>query len=661
MWRNIHIRLKTAKSDWLFHAVGNPVTTRLAAGFTCLAALGVHAHQNSEMRWEFFLSRSTPGSLPDGLFRFRSSALSVFGPCTCGNGGCVCRHHGSLGSCLLLSLDLCTSPWLFQSVRACKVGIQVCWMFSSCLLDHLAKSLQTSFFLLFPWDLVSPQSVGHSVLQTRMIVLLCWPIFGRHWNVFRTVSWSPIGCFRCVFCRTTDTLPCVLLCSIDIFLDSGTVSIADSCTSSGNCMVNLRSRVKLVFRLVSASDQLGMSREGLTSGCATFVLATKIIHVSSSGLGLSLAVVSSSVLSTRCEKILFFDLCIFFFFRSFLSFFSRCFLRHVLFVLVLDMFLAPVFKGKIYKPGEPKMHIQRKFRIPLNNGEHQTSSRPEESVYVSTLCCRFSCIFESSLIMVEDELENLNQKDGVFNKEEGAKFRPVRRKHCSKNNGSLLLIMSLLVVVLVVTVVRVHQPLQQRQQGSLGSENDPTLSNKKDNDTLRKEPNSNNSSKTQKESTTGLHLCDPSIQCETDRWGHNQRLELGHSICNAEWRFGVGIMIDEDGSSKGALLWQDCNRDVLLVLQEVNVTKHDLEFQMTEQGVFQLLDGDSTVLWQLEPNVSPAITPTARCLSNNPTMDCPYLHLRKRGGNIVLNWISNRWNARKVHRVYPGLFPADYN
>ena len=307
------------------------------------------------MRWEFFLSRSTPGSLPDGLFRFRSSVLSVFGPCTCGNGGCVCRHHGSLGSCLLLSLDLCALPWLFQSVRACKVGIQVCWMFSSCLLDCLAKSLQTSFFLLFPWDLVFPQSVGHSVLRMRMIVFLCRPIFGCHWNVFWTISWSPIGCFRCVFCHTTDTLPCV---SVVLHrhlpwqwhsFDCRLLHLVWQLHGKFAC-----SRVKLVFHSVSASDQLGMSREGLTSGCATFVLATKTIHVSSSGLGLSLAVVSSSVLSTRCEKILFFDLCVFFFFRSSLSFFSHCFLRHVLFA-VLDVFLVPVLQFSVLLHGLGKV------------------------------------------------------------------------------------------------------------------------------------------------------------------------------------------------------------------------------------------------------------------------------------------------------------------
>ena len=170
---------------------------------------GVLARQNSKMRWEFFLSRSTPGSLPDGLFHFCSSALSVFGPCTCGNGGCVCMHHGSLGSCLLLLLDLCASPWLFQFIHTCKVGIWVCWMFSSCLSVCLAKSLQTSSFLLFPWDLVFLQSVGHSVLRRRRILFLCQPIFGHHWNVSQTISWSPIGCFWCVFCHRQT---CCLVC-----------------------------------------------------------------------------------------------------------------------------------------------------------------------------------------------------------------------------------------------------------------------------------------------------------------------------------------------------------------------------------------------------------------------------------------------------------------
>ena len=244
---------------------------------------------------------------------------------------------------------------------------------------------------------------------------------------------------------------------------------------------------------------------------------------------------------------------------------------------------------------------------------------------------------------------------GVFNKEEGAKFRPVRRKHCSKNNGSLLLIMSLLVVVLVVTVVRSASAAQQRQQGSLGSENDPTLSNKKDNDTLRKEPNSNKFKQDSKRVYNRFAFVRSFDSMRNRSMVTNQRLELGHSICNAEWRFGVGIMIDEDGSSKGALLWQDCNRDVLL-----NVTKHDLEFQMTEQGMFQLLDGDSTVLWQLKHPMCLQQYAHRAVLRIQSHMDCRIFIFAS--VEETLSWIGSAIGGTRARCTsYPGLFPADYN
>ena len=81
---------------------------------------------------------------------------------------------------------------------------------------------------------------------------------------------------------------------------------------------------------------------------------------------------------------------------------------------------------------------------------------------------------------------------------------------------------------------------------------------------------------------------------------------------------------------------------------------------LTNGGFLQMTDNSDEVLWQMGSNQGP-ITPTAQCLSD-PVMACPYLHLRKRGGNLVLNWIdANGWNARKVHKIYPGLFPSDFN
>lgn len=247
---------------------------------------------------------------------------------------------------------------------------------------------------------------------------------------------------------------------------------------------------------------------------------------------------------------------------------------------------------------------------------------------------------EDALIVVEKDTERTYSRQRVL-------------LSCDKRSVMALVLLGISVLVALVLVSVPAQKERHSQQGAWdGSVLKDAVGDKELNDILARESNSKDPSV----SLTSEYLCNPLIQCETDRWGNSQQLKLGHSMCNDEWRFGVSKL----GKDKGALLWQDCNLDRLLVLQEVNSTDAHLAFQLTDQGFFQVLD-KSGVLWQLEPNPNQGpITSTARCLTD-PVMGCPYLHLRKRGGNIVLNWIgSTGWNARKVHRVYPGLFPADF-
>jgi len=154
-------------------------------------------------------------------------------------------------------------------------------------------------------------------------------------------------------------------------------------------------------------------------------------------------------------------------------------------------------------------------------------------------------------------------------------------------------------------------------------------------------------------SLTNLLLCDPSITCQTDRWGHHERLRVGQSLCADDYRFGV---------VNSSLVWQDCNTTQTLVLQSVALSDPSrLEFAMTEHGVFELWNADEQ-LWELESKFTSMIQPTSQCLNGRVVMDCPYLHLRKRGGNIVLNWQGvDGWKDRKVHESYPGLFPDDFS
>ena len=184
-------------------------------------------------------------------------------------------------------------------------------------------------------------------------------------------------------------------------------------------------------------------------------------------------------------------------------------------------------------------------------------------------------------------------------------------------------------------------------------------------------------------SSQSLLLCDPNIQCMTDRWGHHDMLYVGQSMCNDVWRFGVVQLEPSSGSNndnnEASLVWQDCDVPTTYYLQTVSTStnaSNSVAFQLTQHGVFQLWEvtrnglieeagnaTSSSLLWELESVYTPEIQPSKRCLSNDPIMDCPYLHLRARGGNIVMNYIGagTGWNARAIKRAFPNLFPESYN
>jgi len=287
--------------------------------------------------------------------------------------------------------------------------------------------------------------------------------------------------------------------------------------------------------------------------------------------------------------------------------------------------------------------------------------------------------------------DSLNEIEGILNRRNEHAPSSVRSRR--RKVALLAGLVTLIIVVFVATSVSfAAQSSEQKQSAvenasSTGQEGGQTSSSpEKDKNAIPQEvvssgqgstedPEEDNSNPQEAVSSTGgdggtstsgedndipqvasseLLLCDPNIQCRTDRWGHNQRLTVGESMCNGEWRFGVAIL--EEGLA--SLVWQDCNQKLTLLLANATASTNEVAFQMTEHGVFQVWDG-SAVVWELESKFT-TIQPSARCLNNNPIMDCPYLHLRARGGNIVLNWIGDGWMARKVHRSYPGLFPADF-
>jgi len=202
----------------------------------------------------------------------------------------------------------------------------------------------------------------------------------------------------------------------------------------------------------------------------------------------------------------------------------------------------------------------------------------------------------------------------------------------------------------------------------------------------------------------GYFLCDPCINCRTDRWSHahpssdveekkgngttvndDSKLYVGQALCNDEYRFGV---IRAYSTFQTSLVWQDCNAGTIYYLQNVTLS-HDWDyntvaFQLSSSGALQLWevfvkdgellrpsnDGDDesyrqSLVWELPSAYEAEIGVTEKCLSDHPVMDCPYLHLRKRGGNIVLNYISSddgpKWQARPIKKAYPGLFPDGFD
>ena len=164
------------------------------------------------------------------------------------------------------------------------------------------------------------------------------------------------------------------------------------------------------------------------------------------------------------------------------------------------------------------------------------------------------------------------------------------------------------------------------------------------------------------------------VVCKGDRIGHNDKLYVRQAICNDVYRFGV---IRPYSTFLTSLVWQDCSEGTTYYLQNVTLSQNNddqsVAFQLTEHGVFELWEvtihkgqvineENQSKLWELPSIYTSDIQPTERCLKDHPIMDCPYLHLRKNGGNIVLNYIKNStWMAKPIQKAFPTLFPDSFN
>lgn len=149
---------------------------------------------------------------------------------------------------------------------------------------------------------------------------------------------------------------------------------------------------------------------------------------------------------------------------------------------------------------------------------------------------------------------------------------------------------------------------------------------------------------------------------KTERLGHNTPLYKGQAICNHDQRLGI--------SHEGVFQLHDCLSDTVQVFFNasswVSSPTSMLYFEMSEAATFQIWvrsnktdeeENDPVVIWE-EPTVRTTMQVTPQCLSP-PLLDCPYLHLRKGGMLVVLNWINsetNEWMDRDIRRCYKHLF-----
>jgi len=137
--------------------------------------------------------------------------------------------------------------------------------------------------------------------------------------------------------------------------------------------------------------------------------------------------------------------------------------------------------------------------------------------------------------------------------------------------------------------------------------------------------------------------CDgTTFQCRTDRMGHNQPLGKSQAICSRQDLFVFGM---DDG---GNLLWKDCTSG----LTRMYYSGGDGHiFLMKPDGKFVIEDDKGNLVWEKE--CTEDVTFYKGCL-RNPYYDCPYLHLHKKRGNVVLNRIdpSRGWVASGINAVY---------
>ena len=141
---------------------------------------------------------------------------------------------------------------------------------------------------------------------------------------------------------------------------------------------------------------------------------------------------------------------------------------------------------------------------------------------------------------------------------------------------------------------------------------------------------------------TAGSTCEEQYNCTSDRLAQNVPMRVGQAICSRGGQFMFGM-------DNGSLIWKDCFTGETKNYFR-NGSKDDY-FVIDEFAKFTVHSNGGKVNWERSCNAE--VTRTEMCLSK-PALDCPYLHIHKKRGIVVLNYIDNwgNWISKNANKMY---------
>eukprot|EP00567_Pseudictyota_dubia_P017311 CAMPEP_0197443684 /NCGR_PEP_ID=MMETSP1175-20131217/9361_1 /TAXON_ID=1003142 /ORGANISM="Triceratium dubium, Strain CCMP147" /LENGTH=275 /DNA_ID=CAMNT_0042974351 /DNA_START=137 /DNA_END=964 /DNA_ORIENTATION=+ len=139
------------------------------------------------------------------------------------------------------------------------------------------------------------------------------------------------------------------------------------------------------------------------------------------------------------------------------------------------------------------------------------------------------------------------------------------------------------------------------------------------------------------------------VQCVGDRMSHGELLETGDALCSTDRHFEMGIDVN------GSLVWQNCTSGEYVEFHHGEV---GYSFKMDKNGDFLVMDenGGLKKEWECEEDMRA----TRQCFQTGSgrSYDCPFLHIHRKKGRVVLNWEDDEdgWHSKGIQRVFDGLY-----